>query len=89
MCNEKILTALAQRAIDFDLPSQANFVDVMLEHHIDKTSFSPGRQVLRSRENKSFLGYRRLGRRGVGTRNFIVILAVTVKSAAFARLIES
>jgi altronate dehydratase len=89
VCNEKILTALAQRAIDFDLPSQANFVDVILEHHIDKTSFSPGRQVLRSSERKTFLGYRRPGRRGVGTRNFIVILAVTVKSAAFARQIES
>ena len=89
MCNEKILTALAQRNIDFDLPRQANFLDVMLEHRIDPTSFLPGRQVPRNSEVETFLGYRRPGRRGVGTRNFIVILAVTVKSAAFARQIES
>jgi altronate dehydratase len=89
VCNEKILTALAQRNIDFDLPRQANFLDVILEHKIDTTSFSPGRQVPRNREIETFLGYRRPGRRGVGTRNFIVVLAVTVKSAAFARQIES
>ncbi|HAC87691.1 MAG TPA: altronate hydrolase, partial [Gammaproteobacteria bacterium] len=89
VCNEKILTALAQRNIDFDLPRQANFLDVMLEHQIDTTNFSPGRQVPRNSETETFLGYRRPGRRGVGTRNFIVVLAVTVKSAAFARQIES
>lgn len=89
VCNEKILIALGQRNIDFDLPHKPNFLDVMLEHQIDETSFSPGQQVPRNNEIETFLGYRRPGRRGVGTRNFIVILAVTVKSAAFARKIES
>ena len=89
VCNKKILTALAQRNIDFDLPRQANFLDVMLEHHIDPANFLPGQQVPRNSEIETFLGYRRPGGRGVGTRNFIVILAVTVKSAAFARQIES
>ena len=89
VCNEKILIALGQRNIDFDLPHKPNFLDVMVEHQIDATSFSPGQQVPRNSEIETFFGYRRSGRRGVGTRNFIVILAVTVKSAAFARQIES
>ena len=89
VCNEKILIALGQRNIDFDLPHKPNFLDVMVEHQIDSTSFSPGQQVPRNSEIETFFGYRRSGRRGVGTRNFIVILAVTVKSAAFARQIES
>ena len=89
VCNEKILIALGQRNIDFDLPHKPNFLDVMVEHKIDATSFSPGQQVPRNSEIETFFGYRRSGRRGVGTRNFIVILAVTVKSAAFARQIES
>ena len=89
VCNEKILIALGQRNIDFDLPHKPNFLDVMVEHQIDATSFSPGQQVPRNSEIDTFFGYRRSGRRGVGTRNFIVILAVTVKSAAFARQIES
>ena len=89
VCNEKILIALGQRNIDFDLPHKPNFIDVMVEHQIDSTNFSPGQQVPRNSEIETFFGYRRSGRRGVGTRNFIVILAVTVKSAAFARQIES
>jgi len=89
VCNEKILIALGQRNIDFDLPHKPNFLDVMVEHQIDSTSFSPGQQVPRNSEIETFFGYRRSGQRGVGTRNFIVILAVTVKSAAFARQIES
>ena len=89
VCNEKILIALGQRNIDFDLPHKPNFLDVMVEHQIDATSFSPGQQVPRNSEIETFFGYRRSGQRGVGTRNFIVILAVTVKSAAFARQIES
>ena len=89
VCNEKILIALGQRNIDFDLPHKPNFLDVMVEHQIDSTNFSPGQQVPRNSEIETFFGYRRSGRRGVGTRNFIVILAVTVKSAAFARQIES
>ena len=89
VCNEKILVALGQRNIDFDLPHKPNFLDVMLEHQIDVTSFSPGQQIPRNSEIETFAGYRRPGQRGVGTRNFIVILAVTVKSAAFARQIES
>ena len=89
VCNEKILIALGQRNIDFDLPHKPNFLDVMVEHQIDSTNFSPGQQVPRNSEIETFFGYRRSGQRGVGTRNFIVILAVTVKSAAFARQIES
>ena len=89
VCNQKILAALGQRDIDFELPREANFLDVMLEHQINEATFSPGTQVAPTSEVGTFLGYRRPGQRGVGTRNFIVILALTVQSAAFARQVES
>ncbi len=41
--------------------------------------------VKRSPAPKSFLGYRRPGTRGVGTRNTIVILGTTSRTASFAR----
>ena len=45
VCNEKILTALAERDIDFELPAAANFLDTIETCELDEASFVPGRQV--------------------------------------------
>ena len=85
VCNEKILTALAERDIDFELPAAANFVDTIETWGLDEASFSPGEQVERADTGATFGGFRRPGRRGVGTRNFVVVLATTSRANGFVR----
>ena len=85
VCNEKILKALAERGIDFALPAEANFADAIETFRFDEGSFRPGEQVARTESDRTFQGYRRGGGRGVGTRNFVVVLAVTSRANGFAR----
>lgn len=89
VCNEKILKVLAERDIDFPLPPQANFRDQIKSYELDRKSFRPGQQVSRVEVPATFEGYRRAGARGVGTRNFIIILATTSDAAAFAESVAS
>ena len=85
VCNEKILTALAERDIDFELPAAANFTDTVETCELDETSFTPGEQVERVDSGATFEGFRRPGGRGVGTRNFVVVLATTSRVNGFVR----
>ena len=85
VCNEKILTALAERDIDFELPAAANFTDTIETFELDAASFTPGRQVERADSGATFDGFRRPGGRGVGTRNFVVVLATTSRTNGFVR----
>ena len=85
VCNAKILTALAERDIDFALPTAANFTDTIETFALDEASFRPGRQVERVDSDATFDGFRRPGGRGVGTRNFVVVLAVTSRTNGFVR----
>ena len=89
VCNEKILKVLAERDIDFALPREANFRDHIETYHVDETTFRPGEQIPRAAEAASFMGYARPGGRGVGTRNFIIILATTSDAAAFAESVAA
>ena len=85
VCNAKILTALAERGIDFALPAAANFTDTIETFELDETSFRPGRQVEPADSGATFDGFRRSGGRGVGTRNFVVVLATTSRTNGFVR----
>jgi altronate dehydratase len=89
VCNEKIIEDLAERDIDFPLPEQANFRDHMQVYEFQASSFRPGEQVARVAVPATFTGYRRAGARGVGTRNFIVVLATTSDAAAFAESVAA
>ena len=89
VCNEKILKALSERDIDFALPGEANFRDHMETYEFDATTFRSGQQVPPVEVPATFMGYRRPGARGVGTRNFIVILATTSDAAAFAESVAA
>ncbi len=85
VCNAGMIEALSGRALDFTLPQQPNFQDRIIPYEVDAAAFRPGRQVERYEEERTFLGFRRDGGRGVGTRNNIVILGTTSSTAAFAR----
>ena len=89
VCNEKILKALSERDIDFALPREANFRDHMETYEFDAKTFRSGQQVPPVEDPATFMGYRRPGARGVGTRNFVVILATTSDAAAFAESVAA
>ncbi|MFN8535936.1 MAG: UxaA family hydrolase [Thermomicrobiales bacterium] len=90
-CNAKIIYILAGRQIDFALPTEANFRDnPLLAFPLDPATFVAGEQVPRypAEEMRTFEGYRRAGGRGVGTRNHIVVLAVTSRTSSWAKALE-
>jgi altronate dehydratase len=90
--NPKILKALAGRDLDFALPKEANFRDNPLEPYpLDPATFRPGVQAPRysAEDARTFQGYQRGGDRGVGTRNHIVILATTSRTASWAKALEA
>ena len=84
VCNERILSALVERDIDFELPGSANFSDHLERYVFDEGSFVPGRQLEPFDDPGTFEGYRRPDDRGVGTRNHIVVLAISSRANAFA-----
>ena len=88
-CNEQILAALRERNIDFELPKESNFRDHIEPYRLDETLFRPGNQVPLHSSFRTFLGYRRAPSRGVGTRNFIVLLGTTSRTASYVRQLEA
>ena len=88
VCNEKILHVLAERDVDFALPAEANFRDHIRAFELDPATFRPGRQVARVEQPATFTGFPR-GARGVGTRNFVIVLAATSDAAAFAQAVAT
>ena len=86
VCNHSMLAALALRQLpDAKLPSAPNFSDLEPRFELDASAFRAAPPVDRAVQPRTFLGYRRPGRRGVGTRNCIVILGTTSRTASFAR----
>ena len=84
VCNQSILDVLAERDIDFELPLTCNFEDHMQAASLDRDNFQAAEQVARHATPLQFEGFARSGTRGVGTRNFVIILATTSRSVAFA-----
>ncbi len=85
VCNQKMLDSLSIRNLDFDLPPTPNFTDSMQPYRLDETEFRAGKQVERYAVERNFLGFRRGGDRGVGTRNYIVVMGTTARTSSFAR----
>ena len=72
-----------------DLPDEPNFRDAELEPHaLDVETLRPGEQVPLHEEPRTFMGYRRGGERGVGTRNYVVVLGVNSRLTGFVRALE-
>ena len=88
VCNARILEALRGRNVDFELPAEANFTDKITPYLLDEARFQPGEQVARYDEPGTFLGYARGGGRGTGTRNYIVIVGTSSRTAGYARALE-
>ncbi len=72
VCNEGVIRELNRRPIPFAPPTTPNFVDDLPPFVFDETHFKPASQLPLYANVKTFMGYRREGNRGVGTRNMIV-----------------
>ena len=89
ICNADILDALRVRQVDFSLPDRPNFEDRVVPYELDESTFTPGDQVPYIDQPPTFEGYKRGTARGVGTRNYIVLLGITSQTAGFVRQLES
>lgn len=87
MCNEKILKALGERHVPFRLPPEPNFRDFRAPFALDEKAFRPGQQVAPHPHPATFQGYLRPSDRGVGTRNFVVVLGTTSLTGSFAKAV--
>ncbi|MEX1019142.1 MAG: UxaA family hydrolase, partial [Litorilinea sp.] len=88
VCNADILEALNLRNLDFALPTVPNFADSIAPYELDESRFAPAQQVERYTEDRTFMGYWRSARRGVGTRNYIVLLGTTSRTGSFVKQLE-
>ena len=85
VCNQKMMDSLSIRNLPFELPETPNFSDKMAPYQLDAAGFRPGTQMPRCTDERHFLGYQRPGGRGVGTRNYIVVMGTTSRTSGFAR----
>lgn len=85
ICNQSMLDALKIRQLPITLPTEPNFEDHIEAFQLDAATFKPGPPVPLDPAPRSFQGYHRAGGRGVGTRNVVVILGTTSRTAAAAR----
>lgn len=87
--NASLLSSIRERNLDFQLPDEPNFEDRLESVELDFATFKPGKPIEVIADSKlTFKGYKRSGGRGVGTRNFIVVLGLTSRTSSFARVLE-
>jgi len=80
-----MIEALAVRKVGAPTPTEPNFVDRLVPFELDESTFRPAPPVALVDQPRTFSGYRRPPGRGVGTRNVIVILGTTSRTASLVR----
>jgi altronate dehydratase len=85
VCNRSILDWLILRQIKASVPAEANFIDHLVSYELDDSTILPAPAPPPADSSRTFAGYLRPGSRGVGTRNTIVILGTSSRTASFAR----
>jgi altronate dehydratase len=88
VCNDTMLEALAVRNLNFALPTAPNFADQIEPFRFNAADRQAVEQVARYATERTFLGYRRGGGRGVGTRNTIVLLGTTSRTGSYVKQLE-
>ena len=83
--NEAAQVELARRDLDFAIPAEPNFENMITAYEFDESRFSPSPPLPRYSDMRYFQGYSRPGGRGVGTRNMIVVLGTSSLVAGFVR----
>ncbi|REE70548.1 altronate dehydratase [Paenibacillus taihuensis] len=83
--NETVLQALSVRKLAFALPPVPNFADQVHPYILDEENFQPAPASPAYTETRTFMGYRRHEDRGVGTRNYIVLLGTTSHTGSYVK----
>lgn len=83
LCNTTVLEEFAKRALASQFPAAPNFENYIHPVDLDQ-QLNLGEQIPLHTEQKYFLGFDR-GTRGVGTRNYIVLLGTSAQTAGFVR----
>ncbi|TVY08186.1 UxaA family hydrolase [Paenibacillus cremeus] len=83
--NEAVLEALSVRQLKFALPAKPNFADQVHPYILDEAHFQPAPASPAYTEERTFLGYRRSADRGVGTRNYVVLLGTTSRTGSYVK----
>ena len=83
--NETVLEALSVRQLTFALPAEPNFADQVPPYILDEENFRPAPASPAYTETRTFMGYRRHEDRGVGTRNYIVLLGTTSHTGSYVK----
>lgn len=63
----------------FNWPTSANFDDRIVSYVLDEEHFKPAplMELVPDFEKETFMGYERSGKRGVGTRNYLVVFSAS------------
>ncbi len=88
VCNAGMLEALRLRNLEFQLPAEPNFEDRIEPYRLKEDSFDPGEQVAPAAVIRTFEGYVRGASRGVGTRNYVLIMGTTSRTGSFVKRLE-
>ena len=89
VCNQKMIDSLSLRNLNFELPSQPNFRDKITPYLLDDAKFREGASLPSHNCDKFFHGYEREGGRGIGTRNYIVVMGTTSQTSSYAKALVS
>ena len=89
VCNEKMIGSLSLRNLDFELPTRPNFKDQIVAYTLDEDTFQLGIPLPKYDHALLFSGYPRAGDRGVGTRNYIVVMGTTSRTSSFAEALAN
>ena len=85
--NPGMVQEMSYRELDYPV-SEPNFRNDIRPFRLDPIAFQPARQVETYARPGTFHGFKRSGTRGVGTRNYIVILAANSRTSSFVRLLD-
>lgn len=90
LANERVIKALRARGLT-DLPETPNFEDIIVPHLIDEAAFQPAEQVplVLDVDSKTWMGYKRHESRGVGTRNYIILVCATSLGSGYVKALEA
>ena len=85
--NAAMSKEMSYRELEFD-GRETNFQNDIRAFQLDPLAFVPASQVELYSEPRSFRGFQRSGKRGAGTRNYIIILATNSRTSSFVRLVD-
>jgi altronate dehydratase len=87
--NQDVLKELQVRVMPYDLPPAPNFNDDVPPFVLDESTFQATEALPAYTEAPTFMGFHRSERRGVGTRNKVVLLGITSRTGSYVKQLSA